>query len=91
MIIVDSSILVAALLADDALGWWAAEVVAGFELGAPSIAAFESANIIRRHAAAGLVTERLAARGAPRPCPSRPSTTGRITLSLLGAGSCATT
>jgi predicted nucleic acid-binding protein len=61
MIIVDSSVLVAAFLADRDFGLWAARTVAGFELGAPSIAAFEGANIIRRHAAAGLVDARLAA------------------------------
>jgi predicted nucleic acid-binding protein len=60
MIIVDSSVLVAALLADHDFGWWSAEVVAEFDLGAPSIAAFESANIIRRHASAGIVHEHLA-------------------------------
>ena len=61
MIIVDSSVLVAALLADDDFGSWAATVVAALDLGAPSVAAFESANIIRRHAAAGLVHPRVAA------------------------------
>jgi predicted nucleic acid-binding protein len=61
MIVVDSSVLVAALLADDDFGMWAAEVVATFPLGAPSIAAFESADIIRRHAAAELVDARTAA------------------------------
>lgn len=60
MIIVDSSTVVAAFLSEDEFGAWAAGVVAGFELGAPSIAAFESANIIRRHASAGLVDERTA-------------------------------
>ncbi len=60
MIIVDSSVLVAAFLADQDFGVWAARVVAEGELGAPSVAAFESANIIRRHAAAGLVDARLA-------------------------------
>jgi predicted nucleic acid-binding protein len=61
MIIVDSSVLVAALLADDDFGSWAASIIAEADLGAPAIAAFESANIIRRHAAAGLVHPKLAA------------------------------
>jgi predicted nucleic acid-binding protein len=61
MIVIDSSVLVAALLADQDFGVWAAQTVAGFDLGAPSIAAFEGANIIRRHAAAGLIDARVAA------------------------------
>ena len=61
MIVVDSSVLVAALLADQDFGLWAARAVAGFDLGAPAIAAFEGANVIRRHAAAGLIDARLAA------------------------------
>ena len=60
MIIVDSTVLVAALLADSDFGSWAADAVAGRQLGAPSIAAFEGANIIRRHAAAGLIEPRQA-------------------------------
>ena len=44
----------------DASGTWAAEAIADQELGAPSIAAFECANIIRRRAAAGLVDPYLA-------------------------------
>jgi predicted nucleic acid-binding protein len=61
MIIVDSSVLVAALLADHDFGVWAARAIAVSDLGAPSIAAFEAANIIRRHVAAGLIDDRLAA------------------------------
>jgi predicted nucleic acid-binding protein len=61
MIVVDSSVLVAALLANHEFGAWAARSVAEFELGAPSVVAFESANIMRRHAAAGLVDENVAA------------------------------
>ena len=60
MIIVDSSVLVAGLLADRDFGVWAAAAIARSDVGAPSIAAFESASIIRRHAAAGLVDERVA-------------------------------
>ena len=61
MIVVDSSVLVAALLNDRQVGTWAARIVASFHLSAPSLAAFEAANIIRRHAAAGLVNETVAA------------------------------
>jgi predicted nucleic acid-binding protein len=61
VIIVDSSVLVAALLADQPFGAWAADAVAGDDVGAPSLAAFEAANIIRRHAAAGLIDDPVAA------------------------------
>jgi predicted nucleic acid-binding protein len=60
MIIVDSSALVAALLGEGAAGAWSAAVVVDHDLGAPSVAAFECANIIRRRAAAGLVDPYLA-------------------------------
>ena len=60
MIVVDSSVLVAALLVDRQFGAWAADAVAGADLGAPSLAAFEAANIVRRHVAAGLVDARIA-------------------------------
>jgi predicted nucleic acid-binding protein len=60
MIVVDASVLVAALLVDRQFGVWAAQAVAEFDLGAPAIAAFEAANIIRRHAAAGLVDPQIA-------------------------------
>ncbi len=60
MIVVDSSVLVAALLVDRQFGAWAADAVAGSDLGAPSLAAFEAANILRRHVAAGLVDARIA-------------------------------
>jgi predicted nucleic acid-binding protein len=61
MIVVDSSVLVAALLADNKVGEWAARAVAGADLCAPSLVAYESANIIRRHAAAGIVEQHVAA------------------------------
>lgn len=61
MIVVDASVLVAAFLVDRQFGAWAAEAVSEFDLCAPSLAPFEAANIIRRHAAAGLVDGRIAA------------------------------
>jgi predicted nucleic acid-binding protein len=61
MIVVDSSVLVAALLVDRQFGVWAAQTVVANDLIAPALAAFEAANIIRRHAAAGLVDAQLAA------------------------------
>jgi predicted nucleic acid-binding protein len=61
MIVVDASVLVAALLVDRQFGVWAAQAVAEFDLGAPTVAAFEAANIIRRHASAGLVDAQIAA------------------------------
>jgi predicted nucleic acid-binding protein len=60
VIVVDSSVLVAALLADAKFGDWAARAVATSDLLAPALCAFETANIIRRHAAAGLVAEHIA-------------------------------
>jgi predicted nucleic acid-binding protein len=61
MIVVDASVLVAALLVDRQFGVWAAQAVTEFDLGAPAVAAFEAANIIRRHGAAGLVDAQIAA------------------------------
>lgn len=60
MIVIDASVIVAALLVEGAVGEWAAHAVADADLAAPSLAAFEAANIIRRHAAAGIVHPRIA-------------------------------
>ena len=51
----DASALVALLLDSGPDGRWATNVLAGTELAAPSLLAFEVANIIRRHELAGLV------------------------------------
>ncbi len=60
-IVCDASALVALLLDDGADGRWAADMLAGAELAAPSLATFEVANIIRRHLLAGLVSSDQAA------------------------------
>jgi predicted nucleic acid-binding protein len=60
VIVVDASVVVAALLADRDVGVWAADAVSSFDLSAPALAAFEAANIMRRHAAAGVVHPRVA-------------------------------
>jgi predicted nucleic acid-binding protein len=55
-VVCDASSLVALLLDGGPAGRWAAEALAGAELAAPSLVAFETANIIRRHELAGLVS-----------------------------------
>jgi len=52
----DASALVALLLDGGPGGRWVTEALAGADLLAPSLVAFESANIIRRHELAGLVS-----------------------------------
>lgn len=55
-VVADSSALVALLLDSGPDGRWAAGVLAGTDLVAPGLAAFETANVIRRHELAGLVS-----------------------------------
>jgi predicted nucleic acid-binding protein len=55
-VVCDASALVALLLDAGDDGRWAAESLTGAELAAPSLVAFECANIIRRHELAGLVS-----------------------------------
>jgi predicted nucleic acid-binding protein len=52
----DASALVAVLLDDGPDGRWATQALSGAELAAPSLVAFEAANVIRRHDVAGLVS-----------------------------------
>jgi len=52
----DSSTVVALLLDSGGDGRWATHQLTGPELAAPSLFAYESANIIRRHELAGLIT-----------------------------------
>jgi len=52
----DASALVALLLDGGPDGRWVTQALAGSDLLAPSLVAFESANIIRRHDLAGLVS-----------------------------------
>jgi len=55
-VVCDASALVALLLDEGPGGRWVTEALAGSDLVAPSLVAFESANIIRRHELAGLVS-----------------------------------
>lgn len=52
----DASALVALLLDGGPDGRWATAALTGADLAAPALVAFESANIIRRHELAGLVS-----------------------------------
>jgi predicted nucleic acid-binding protein len=54
-LVCDASAVVALLLDAGPAGRWVAELIAGGELAAPSLLAFECSNIIRRHELAGLV------------------------------------
>lgn len=55
-IVCDASVLVALLLDDGPAGRWAADTLSGRRLAAPALVYFETANIIRRHEAARIVT-----------------------------------
>lgn len=55
-VVCDASALVALLLDGGPDGRWVVDVLAGAELAAPSLVAFEAANIIRRHELAGVVS-----------------------------------
>lgn len=52
----DASAIVALLLDSGPDGRWVAQTLAGTALAAPSLVAYESSNIIRRHEIAGLVS-----------------------------------
>lgn len=54
-VVCDASALVALLLDGGPDGSWVSEALADAELAAPSLVAFESSNIIRRHELAGIV------------------------------------
>jgi len=60
-VVCDACALVALLLDGGPDGRWVTEALAGSDLVAPSLVAFESANIIRRHELAGLVSSDQAA------------------------------
>lgn len=55
-VVCDASALVALLLDSGADGRWATDALTGAELLAPSLLGFETANIIRRHELAGLIS-----------------------------------
>ncbi len=60
-VVCDASALVALLLDGGSDGRWVTEALKGADLAAPSLVAFEAANIIRRHELAGLVSSDQAA------------------------------
>jgi predicted nucleic acid-binding protein len=55
-IVCDASALVALLLDNGPDGRWVTATIAGSDFAAPSLVEFESANIIRRHELAGIVS-----------------------------------
>lgn len=55
-IVCDASALVALLLDSGPNGRWVTETIAGSDLAAPNLVEFETANIIRRHERAGIVS-----------------------------------
>ncbi len=55
-VVCDASALVALLLDGGPDGRWVTEALEGADLAAPSLVAFEAANVIRRHELAGLVS-----------------------------------
>ncbi len=60
-VVCDASALVALLLDEGPDGSWATEALSGADLAAPALVAFETANIIRRHELADLVSSDQAA------------------------------
>lgn len=56
MTVLDASVVVAALVEKGSLGAWARAVVFGTSATAPHVMPAETANILRRHATAGLVS-----------------------------------
>lgn len=55
-VVCDASALVALLLDNGSDGQWVTETIAGCSLAAPNLVEFESANIIRRHELAGIIS-----------------------------------
>jgi predicted nucleic acid-binding protein len=55
-IVCDASALVALLLDNGSDGRWVTEAIAGSDFAAPNLVEFESANIIRRHELAGIIS-----------------------------------
>jgi predicted nucleic acid-binding protein len=56
LVVCDASALVALLLDGGPDGQWVTDALAGADLAAPSLVAYETANIIRRQELAGLVS-----------------------------------
>jgi predicted nucleic acid-binding protein len=60
-VVCDASAIVALLLDSGSEGRWATAALIGADLAAPTLVGFETANIIRRHELAGLVSSDQAA------------------------------
>jgi predicted nucleic acid-binding protein len=60
-VVCDASTLTALLIDAGPAGTWAANALSGTEPAAPSLIDFETANILRRHALAGLISHDQAA------------------------------
>jgi predicted nucleic acid-binding protein len=60
-VVCDASALTALLIDAGPAGTWAANALSGTEPAAPSLIDFETANILRRHALAGLISHDQAA------------------------------
>lgn len=58
----DASALIALLIDGTSIGAWCHGALRGFLLSAPSVAAFETANVIRRRESAGLLDHEVADR-----------------------------
>ncbi len=61
MIVADASVVVAALLGQDATAWWAQDALGNEPIVAPHHLPVEVANILRRHALAGAISPDTAA------------------------------
>jgi predicted nucleic acid-binding protein len=56
LVVCDPSALAAVLMDSGPDGKWSTEALSGAELAAPSLLGFETANIVRRHEVAGLIS-----------------------------------
>ena len=59
-VVVDASVVVAALVDSEAPGWWAEEVLVSGALAAPHLLFVETANVLRRAVAAGEISDDIA-------------------------------
>lgn len=89
-VVVDASAVSALLLDAGTDGQWVTQALAGAELAAPSVVGYETADIIRRHELAALISADQAAQ-AHAICSSWPSSSGRTSCSQTEPGNCAPT
>jgi len=82
-LVIDSSVVVAALVDSGQAGTWADHLLATDDLAAPHLMPAEVANVLRRAAAAGEISRKVSACSCPRspvPCepgPRAPAGAGR--------------